>query len=341
MSKIIFILLLFLINITFIIKFENISKWIGLFDVPDNKRKIHKSEISCIGGLFIFVNISYLIFYNFFLNETIISKKFFETELITYLFFYFTLSVIFIMGLIDDSYGLKPFLKILILTSIIFFLITFDEGLNINYLRFSFVDEVYSISSFSIYFTLFCIIVFINAFNMYDGSNLQISSISLIIFSYLLLIVNGKDFFLITLIISLISFSFLNSKNKLFLGDNGSLILSFIISYLFVKLYNKEIIYYADNVCLFLLLPVLDLLRLFIIRIINRKSPLKPDQNHLHHILMKRFSYRLTILILLSIYFVPIFFGILTKKYLIFIIIQALTYLIIYYSYKENSKYVK
>ena len=88
-----------------------------------------------------------------------------------------------------------------------------------------------------------------------------------------------------------------------------------------------------------LLLPVLDLLRLFIVRIINKKSPFKPDQNHIHHILMRKFSYNQTKLILFGIYFIPIFFSILTKKYLFFIFIQIITYLIICTFNKEKSKY--
>ena len=341
MSEIIFITTLILINITFIIKFEFISKLIGIFDNPDNKRKIHKNKISCIGGILIFFNITYLLIYNFLLKETFISKNFFETDFITHLYFYFALLVIFIMGLLDDIYELNPFLKILILTSIIFFLITIDHSLRINYLRFSLIDKVYDISSFSIFFTSFCILVFMNAFNMYDGTNLQVSSLSIVICFYLLFLLNGKNYFLITLIISLISFSFLNNKNKLFLGDSGSLILSFIISYLFIKLYNKELIYFAEHVCLFLLLPVLDLLRVFIVRTLNKKSPFKPDQNHLHHILMKNYSYNLTKLILFGTYFIPIFLSILTKKYLLFIFIQIITYLVIYTFNKKKSRYVK
>lgn len=341
MTDFFFLLSLILINIIFLIKFEYISKLIGIFDIPDNKRKIHNRKISCIGGMLIFLNITYLFFYNFFLGGELISKILFEIEPTTHLYFYVALFMIFFMGLLDDIYELNPFLKIFILTLIVLFITTFDQSLRINYLRFSFIDEVYNLSGFSIFFSFFCILVFMNAFNMYDGTNLQVSSISIIIFFYLLFLLNEKDYFLITLIASLMIFSYLNNKNRLFLGDNGSLILSFIIGYLFIKFYNKELIYYVENVCLFLILPVLDLLRLFIIRIFNKKNPFRPDQNHIHHILMKKFSYGFTKLILFCIYAVPIFLGIITEKYLIFIIIQIITYSTIFIFKKEKSKHVK
>ena len=44
----------------------------------------------------------------------------------------------------------------------------------------------------------------------------------------------------------------MNFKNKSFLGDSGTLLLGFIISFLFIKLYNLNYIKYADDVVIFL-----------------------------------------------------------------------------------------
>lgn len=336
-----FIIFLILSNIIFLIKFENISQFVGLFDHPDFKRKIHNKKISCLGGVLIFINITILLTFNFFSNEVLISKNYFEVKLLSFIFFYVSLFFIFLMGLYDDKYGLKPNIKILILSFIVLILLLVDKNLGISYLRFSFNQEVYDVTNFSILFTTLCILVFINAFNMYDGSNLQVSSISIIIFSYLLILQNYKDYFLITLIISLITFSYLNFKNKLFLGDNGSLILSFVICYVIIKPYNKEIVFYADQVCLFLLLPVIDLLRLFITRVFNGKNPFKPDKNHLHHILIKKFDIYPTKFLLFSIYSVPVVFGLFTEKYLLFIILQILVYLLVYFKLRKKKDYVQ
>ena len=339
-----FIILLILLNIIFLIKFKNISKFIGLFDHPDYKRKIHNKKISCIGGVLIFMNITILFVFDIFFSKELISKNYFEVEIFSFIYFYISLIMIFMMGLYDDKYGLKPNMKILILFSIILILLVLDKNLRLSYLRFSFNQEVYGIQNFSIFFTMLCILVFINAFNMYDGSNLQASSISIVIFSYLLthllILQSYIDYFLLTIIISLIFFSFLNFKNRLFLGDNGSLVLSFVICYIFIKLYNKEIVFYVEQVCLLLLLPVIDLLRLFIIRLLNGKNPFKPDNNHLHHMLIKNFNIYPTKLILFGIYFIPVFLGLLTEKYLLFIILQVTIYLLLYMNLKKKKKYV-
>jgi UDP-GlcNAc:undecaprenyl-phosphate GlcNAc-1-phosphate transferase len=336
-----FIIFLILLNIIFLIKFEYISQFVGLFDHPDFKRKIHNKKISCLGGVLIFLNITILLIFNFFSNEVLVSKNYFEVKLLSFIFFYVSLFSIFLMGLYDDKYGLKPNIKILILFSIVLILLFVDKNLSISYLRFSFNQEIYDVTNFSIFFTTLCILVFINAFNMYDGSNLQVSPISIVIFSYLLILQNYKDFFLITLIISLITFSFLNFKNKLFLGDNGSLILSFVICYVIIKPYNKEIVFYADQVCLFLLLPVIDLLRLFIMRVFNGKNPFKPDKNHLHHILIKKFDIYTTKFLLFGIYSIPVIFGLVTEKYLLFIILQILIYLLVYFNLRKKKDYAQ
>ena len=90
-----------------------------------------------------------------------------------------------------------------------------------------------------------------------------------------------------------------------------------------------------------MLLPVIDLLRVFIVRINNGKSPFEPDRNHIHHILIKRFNIYYTQLILFSIYLVPVIFGFITQKFFLSIIFQIIIYLVIYLKIREKKKNVK
>ena len=119
---------------------------------------------------------------------------------------------------------------------------------------------------------------------MFDGINLQAISYSLFIF-LILTFFFVNSFILKILIINLVTFSYLNLKNKSFLGDSGSLLLGFLISYFFIKLYNFNYFNYADQITLFMLIPGLDLIRLFISKF-TEKNPLSPDRNHLHHLLL-------------------------------------------------------
>ena len=140
---------------------------------------------------------------------------------------------------------------------------------------------------------------------MFDGINLQSSLYSLTIFFCIIFFY--VDLFLAKIIfISLLGYSFLNYKNKTFLGDSGSLLISFIIGYIFIKLYNYQRINFADEIVIYMLVPGIDLIRLFFKRILIKKNPLTPDRFHLHHLLLLKYSYFKSLLILYGLLTFPI-----------------------------------
>ena len=264
---------LIIINLILILKSNEISQFFNLYDLPDFKRKIHKKKVSCVGGFYIFFNIIYLLIFDFLNQDQLIIFEYFQYENDNIFFFFICLSTIFLVGVYDDKYGVNANTKLTLFALVILLLTLVDKNLNIINLRFLINQTIYDISNYSNFFTIFCILVFINAFNMYDGTNLQVTFPSILMMAYFFYVSNFLDYFSLTILISLLFFSILNFKNKLFLGDNGSLILSFIISYIIIKFYNQNIIIYTEEVCLLLLLPIIDLLRLFITRLANGKNP--------------------------------------------------------------------
>ncbi len=239
--------------------------------------------------------------------------------------FIFSLTSIFILGIIDDKINLNPTLKFLILLLIIFFLLKYDESLILKNIEISFFSNQINIGKYGFFFSLFCFLVFLNAFNMFDGINLQSSLYSIIIFVNILYY-SETSILICLFLISIISFSFLNFKNLTFLGDNGTLIIGFSISYFFIKLYNLKNITFADEIVLYMLIPGLDLIRLFIIRIINKKNPLKPDRLHLHHLLLEKYSYKKTLIILLALLSAPIILNYLGINLFMIILSTVLIY---------------
>tara|TARA_A100001015_G_scaffold66072_1_gene72984 strand:+ start:200 stop:592 length:393 start_codon:yes stop_codon:yes gene_type:complete len=121
----------------------------------------------------------------------------------------------------------------------------------------------------------------------------------------------------------------LNFKNKSFLGDSGSLLIPFVIGYIFIKLYNNDIIYYADEIVIFMLIPGLDLIRLFFKRILQKKNPLHPDKFHLHHLLISKFSHTRTLFMIMILILLPILFNFLSFQKIVIIIITSIIYTII------------
>jgi UDP-N-acetylmuramyl pentapeptide phosphotransferase/UDP-N-acetylglucosamine-1-phosphate transferase len=83
-------------------------------------------------------------------------------------------------------------------------------------------------------------------------------------------------------------------KNKVFLGDTGSMIIGFMvavfaINYMEYGVSNPESFgAHVSPAIAFsiLILPLFDTLRVFLIRLLRGGSPFKPDRRHIHHILL-------------------------------------------------------
>ena len=226
-------------------------------------------------------------------------------------------------------------IKLALYFFIILILALLNDKILINFIKFTFVSYNLNNLYISIFFTIICFLLFINAFNMYDGINLQSGLYSIFIFS-IFLYKGILTEISITLITSLFFFLYLNWKNKCFLGNNGALLLSFVISYLFIKS-NSANTFYADEIFLIMMIPGIDLLRLAIFRLAKGKHPFRADRNHLHHLLLNNFGFNKTIIIITLMttipYFIFIFFGHII--YLIMFSFLTYAYLIFKYSYKN------
>ena len=89
--------------------------------------------------------------------------------------------------------------------------------------------------------------------------------------------------------------------------------------------YYNPTLYFAEEIFLLLLIPGIDMLRLFFIRILKKQNPFKGDKNHLHHKILKKFGKSKTILIYLLIVNIPIYIYMATDKFLIFIILSTIS----------------
>ena len=170
-------------------------------------------------------------------------------------------------------------------------------------IKISFLEKNYFFNNFSIPFTVLSFALLVNALNMFDGIDLQLITYSIFIFIVLIL----KDVFLIFSIIMLMCLVFiyiLNFKKKLFLGDSGSFLLSGVIGFILVNKYNSDpFFFYSDEIFILLMVPGIDMLRLFMTRIYNKKNPFKGDLNHLHHLLKNKFNNLLKTNLILSLYY--------------------------------------
>lgn len=278
--------LAFLITFFAIPVIIQVAKDKKLFDEPD-ERKVHKNVIPTLGGLGIFAG---------FIIATLMGVPAGITSELQY--FAAATTVIFFLGIKDDILVLsasKKFVGQLIAAGII---IKFG-GIQLNNLHgFLGIYEIPYIASIVI--SLFTIIVITNSFNLIDGVDGLAGSLGL-----LTTLVFGTYFFYagqltysvmaFALAGSTIGFLIYNfSPAKIFMGDTGSLLLGLVNSILVIKFINIA----GDPASAFaidaapaigfsiLMIPLFDTLRVFGLRILDRRSPFSPDRTHVHHFLL-------------------------------------------------------
>lgn len=332
----IILFVIILVNIFIFYYFNKISEIVNLYDFPNKKLKIHKTKTSLIGGSIIIINIFLVFFLNLlFKSEFLSFFPSFKNELI----FLAMLSIFFMLGFLDDKFNINPNKKFFFLIIISVLFIVLDQNLLIQKFSLSFYKSKIFLDNYSFIFSVFCILILINAMNFYDGINGQSLIFFLITFSYLLIVSEKIEFYLF--IISILFFLlFLNLRNRLFLGDNGIFVLTIILSTSLIYEHNVyDNIIYADEIFLLLLLPGLDLLRLTISRILVGKNPFYGDKNHIHHLIIKRYSLVKTNLILFILAVLPILFlNILKLNFFIIIsIILTIYFFIILKFTKKNN----
>ena len=315
-----------------------ISNRINIIDYPDIKRKHHITKTSLIGGLLIFSCLIYIVCVDqiFQINKNYILK-------VT-----IVLIPIFLIGLLDDIHNLSPKTKTIFLIFFLLIFFYFNDEFILKEIYFDDFKTIYLLNNklVSLSITTLCVVLLINAFNMSDGINGLAHSIVILWLITLILIFNLNITFYFIVSIILLSF-FFNVKGRYFLGNSGSLLLGTFISLTTIYLYNdnlysKERIS-VENIVLIFLIPGLDMMRLFIIRISNNKNPFIGDRNHFHHYLIKNISLGMSICIYLILMLWPlILIKIYKIKYFFIMILQMIIFsFFVSYFYKKNQRLKK
>ena len=128
-------------------------------------------------------------------------------------------------------------------------------------------------------------------------------------FFFLFYLLFRFEIFYLIIIICLLFLFILNLKNKIFLGDSGIYILGAFISFVIISEYNKQSTkFFADDIFIIMMIPGLDFIRLFFERISKGKNPFLGDKNHLHHLLIDKFGFFKSYLLIVILYVSPFLF---------------------------------
>ena len=317
-----YLILIVLLNIILYLNIEKLSKILNLYDYPDNDRKLHKNKTPLLGGVFIFISTQILVLFLFF-NSEVSSENFYFYSFKSITTFFLVTYLIFFIGYLDDKYSISPDKKLVLLLFFSYVFVLSDNTMTIENIRSDFFNLDININKFSPIFTSLVIITFMMASNMFDGIDGQSSSFFIFLLIVLALFNSHLTNSLLILIIILIIFLYYNLRSKIFLGDNGVYFLSFIIATFYIKTYNIFSSISFDELILVSLIPMVDLMRVSLIRISKGNNPMRSDRLHLHYLIPDN-NYRILKIFLLTI--LPLSIDIIFNNILISILLPIVIY---------------
>lgn len=270
----------------------------NFYDHP-NARKLHKCNVPRLGGVCFLP----CMFVAFLLAILILSQDttgYQVTMSLWSVLFCVALLIIYAIGLVDDLMELSAGLKFI--AQIIAASLLPIGGLYINNLY-----GLGGIHEIPLYvgapLTVFVIVFIDNAINLIDGIDGLSSGLALLSLCGFLFNFMHEGIYLYSMLIAgligvLIAFMYYNvlgkeGKNKIFMGDSGSLTIGFILGFLFVKfsMDNPNVKPFRhDSILLaytLLIVPVFDVCRVILVRFIHHKPIFGADKNHIHHKLIR------------------------------------------------------
>ena len=323
---------LIILNCLILFFYNYIQKKLNIYDYP-SEDKIHTKKVPLLGGLIFLFNITiYLVFLTFFQNKFSLNIFGF-TSIVNDFVFIISIVFLFFLGLIDDKKNLSATIRLILLIAIVSLNLVLNSELNINYIKLSFVNN-FSIESYSFFWTLICFLLFINAFNFFDGINLQSSGLIFVICLFFFIKNIFVDFFIV-IMISNILFSYLNYNSRTFLGNSGSFFLPFLFGGLFISAYNNDASINADEIVILMLIPGIDLMRLFFLRLLKKISPFQGDRNHIHHLLLKKYPSLIAVGIIQILIWLPFLILQIFGIFYIALFIQLSAYIFLTIRYKN------
>ena len=273
-----------------------------LFDDVD-ERKIHRGSVPRLGGIAFFPSLIFS-----FCVVTGFSLRFSYAEMgpalhdviVPVLFLLCALILMYVTGIADDLVGVRYRAKFLLQIGGAALIVM--SGTWVGDL-FGFVGIFKMPVWVGILFTGFFVVYVINALNLIDGIDglaTGLSAIALIFFSYVFISSGQYVYAMLTAAAlgTLVPFFYYNvfgkaeTHTKIFMGDTGSLTMGTILAFLSITVtcipradlhsnFNPSVLAIAP-----LMLPCLDVMRVFFHRMKRRKNPFLPDRCHIHHKLL-------------------------------------------------------
>lgn len=282
--------LVFIFTLVFSILFNTIllrfASTLGIRENTGNISRWSATQKPALGGITFFICFLISLSFHsvFFANYTNILNNYQALGALA------TVSIAFLMGLADDAYNTKPFLK--------FFVQAFCSVILIltnNYIQIT----QYEYLNYTM--TFMWVVGIMNSVNMLDNMDGITTSVSITIIAGIfvsLKIGNELSMFdsvlLIGIMGSLCGFLFHNwNPSKMFMGDTGSQFLGMFLAYYGIKYLWNSYDYQAEHipakqlctVMIAFMMPLIDTTYVTVTRILRGRSPFVGGRDHTTHIM--------------------------------------------------------
>ena len=335
-------LIIFLIVSSFFVLFLSQKKKFFL-DIKDKQHKkfVTKTKNYSIGGIILLI---FFIYFHFFI------EKLQNTHI---LFF----GLIFLVGFFSDLKLLDDPKKRFLIQVILLFTFIYLVDLKIPLTKITFIDHYLKNIYFNKFFTIFCLMIFINGSNFIDGLNTLLIGHNLLICLFLVLFfepILPNILIIKCLLLALLVILIFNFFGTIILGDSGSYLLSFFMGIYLINFSNSTNSISPFFIILLLWYPCFELLFSMIRRLFFKQKMYEPDTNHLHQILFKFFTKKiknqnnnhLTVSMFINGYFFLILFvtinmdTYLKVSHILLTILMNLTiYILCYFLFKKALRY--
>ena len=241
--------------------FIQAAQFLGFVDLPD-LHKFHKTPTPLLGGVGVFFGA---------FGSIIYLKYYFYNPNFNLAFLVVSISLIFILGLLDDKLSFRPFPKLI---GLIF--VSLIPGIFVFILSGNFINSI--ILSIALFF-------FINSFNLLDNVDGLSSTIGLSVL--ISAFIHTRNPYIIPVTGAIVGFLIWNwPKAKIFLGDAGSLTIGGFCVVL-VLMGNKEHFIEYKLLPVFWV-PIYDTFSVIVIRLYEKRSILIGGKDHFSHRLMEK-----------------------------------------------------
>jgi len=196
---------------------------------------------------------------------------------------YLSLLLVWVAGLIDDLFGLSPWVRLIIQAA---------AGVLIWLAGWS---APVGHAGWNLLATVLLIVAFINAMNMLDGADgLAVGVSGIIALGFIFSTshagasVRPLEFSLVGCCIGFLMFNF--PPAKIFMGDSGSTVLGFALAVLALNFYRQKPVNHVSTLVplLFAAVPLLDAVFAVMRRVRRGTSPFTGDREHSYDLLLQR-----------------------------------------------------